>query len=294
MIKKVINKIEGLIEVKKSKIQTKPVLRQLESSNSVDVKKLVKAFNFFVNQETWTKEEIAAFDKINKLRRRYFTSTEIINLTDYGAGDSYASRTKEEMHEGVSKKISVSEVYKVASTPDKWGELIFNLIREFKPENCLELGTCLGVSAAYQISALRLNGKGRFITIEGSRELAQLADNNLKNLDCDNYTIHVGRFMEVLPNVLSINEPIDFAFIDGHHDKVATQEYYELLYPFLSEHAVVIFDDINWSEGMNEVWKYLYLNGQGIEVAFDLYKWGICVVNKNSTADQKQYYKVQL
>jgi predicted O-methyltransferase YrrM len=198
------------------------------------------------------------------------------------------------MQEGVVEKFNISDVCKKRSIQDEWGELIFKIIRDFKPLNCLELGTCLGISAAYQISALKLNGHGKFTTIEGSEILAKHSDINLRKLKYQDYLVHNGRFSDVLPKILSEDHPIDFAFIDGHHDKEATQRYFELLYPFLSEKAILIFDDINWSEGMKEVWKHLYENGEGVIISFDFHKWGICVIDKKSKKKEKYYHQIAL
>jgi len=77
--------------------------------------------------------------------------------------------------------------------------------------------------------------QGKFTTIEGSEVLAKCADSNLKKLNYQDYIVHMGRFSDVLPKILSKDQPIDFAFIDGHHDKEATQGYFEFIYPFLTE-----------------------------------------------------------
>lgn len=292
MIKKVINKIRALIEIKKRKLGTKSVLQQLESNEDEVIKNFVGTLKFMMTSKNWTDDEIASFNKVNEIRDGYLTSSETVNTTDYGAGSSSSKRTKGQMYEGVSSKVNISDVCRSASSPNKWGELIFRIIRDFKPENCLELGTSLGISGVYQISALKLNGHGKFTTIEGSEELAKYADSNLKKLNYQDYTVHIGRFSDVLPNILSKDHPIDFAFIDGHHDKVATQEYFELIYPFLSKKSILIFDDINWSNGMKDVWQIIYKEGKGIKISFDLYKWGICVVDKDRKATEKYYYKV--
>ena len=61
-----------------------------------------------------------------------------------------------------------------------WSLLLFKLIREFKPLNSVELGTCLGISGAYQAAAQKLNKSGRLITLEGAKSLASLAEKNLQ------------------------------------------------------------------------------------------------------------------
>src|SRR5690606_10485284 len=52
-----------------------------------------------------------------------------------------------------------------SSAPTDQGRLLFHLVRAFQPEKVLELGTNLGVSAAYIALGLRFAGKGRLTTI---------------------------------------------------------------------------------------------------------------------------------
>ncbi|MDF1551028.1 MAG: class I SAM-dependent methyltransferase, partial [Bacteroidales bacterium] len=132
---------------------------------------------------------------------------------------------------------------------------------------------------------------GKLTTIEGAKELAFISDKTLKELNHPGYVVMNGKFKDVLPKFLPGSMPFDFVFIDGHHDKVATLEYFNIIYPYLSKKAVVIFDDINWSKGMQIVWKEIY-NDQRIKMSFDLYKWGICLIDKTAFVDKMKCYKL--
>jgi hypothetical protein len=65
------------------------------------------------------------------------------------------------MNRGKVVTRTVGEVSKGASKPYFWSLLLFKLIRKFRPSICLELGTCLGISASFQAAALKLNGIGK-------------------------------------------------------------------------------------------------------------------------------------
>ena len=119
------------------------------------------------------------------------------------------------------------------------------------------MGTCVGVSAAYIASALKLNDHGRLITLEGSPALADIARDTLQRLDLDRVEDRTGRFSETLDPALKAMTPVDFAFIDGHHDEVATLNYLEQIKPYLADGAVVVFDDIAWSDGMRRAWRQI-------------------------------------
>lgn len=82
-------------------------------------------------------------------------------------------------------------------------------------------------------------------------------------------------FDDVLLSILQSVKEIDFAFIDGHHDKDATIEYFNVIKPFLSNDAIVVFDDISWSSGMIESWEILKKDKKFIKYD-DLKKLGIC------------------
>ena len=64
--------------------------------------------------------------------------------------------------------------------------LLFNLVRGTRPATALELGSCLGLSAAYQAMAMQLNKCGRFVTLEGSPGFARIAAQTIATLELDN------------------------------------------------------------------------------------------------------------
>jgi predicted O-methyltransferase YrrM len=161
------------------------------------------------------------------------------------------------------------------------------LVRKLEPTALIELGTCLGVSAAYQAAALRINGKGSLTTIEGAAPLAGLSEKNLQRLGLDNAVVVCGRFQDKLDGVLKENRPIDYAFIDGHHDEIATIAYYHSLVPSLSSNAVIVFDDISWSDGMHRAWNRI-LQTESVGFSLDLRGMGICLLD-GGTAERRHF-----
>lgn len=285
MINKILKKIKILWNLNDRKNKTKKLsLKTLSDSNS---RKVVSILKEIINESNWDKDEVKQFEKINLIRNGYANSQEVITTIDYGAGASNSTRSLETQDSGVLVTQKVSDIHKIASSKEKWGKLIFKLIREYKPNQCLELGTCLGVSAAYQILALKLNESGNLITIEGSTERAEIAKNTLHQLDSTNHSVLSGKFSDILPDLLNTHT-FDFVFIDGHHDREATLNYFEMIYPSLDKTAIVIFDDINWSTGMNEAWKKIILD-ERVKQAFDLYNWGLCFIDKENNLEAKKY-----
>ena len=236
-------------------------------------------------------EEKVWIEKIESLRSELNSSTDQVTLMDYGALSAGSSCTEHNTHGGKVKIKEIGEVCRTASKPYKWSFLLLKLIREFKPSACLELGTCLGISASYQAAALKLNRSGRLVSLEGAESLAKLAEENFKKLDLDNVDVVVGLFQHTLKSALEENKPIDYVFVDGHHQEEPTLAYFREILPFLSERAVLVFDDISWSEGMKRAWNTIKVH-ESIKVCLDLAYVGICIVDRYN--DRKANYKIYI
>ncbi|TLD81377.1 class I SAM-dependent methyltransferase [Helicobacter sp. MIT 11-5569] len=194
------------------------------------------------------------FEKIVEIvesRREVLKNTEAqIEVVDYGAGSPQDKRTKEEMEKGVVCEVSLHNLAKIGVKKEKARE-IFEIFKALKPKVILELGTCCGFSSSY-MSYFAQDSK--IYTIEGSKSVAEIAKENHREFGLKNIEVSVGRFDSVLPNLLDKIKPIDFAFIDGHHDKKATLAYFKQISPFMCRGGVMLFDDIAWSVGMQEAW----------------------------------------
>lgn len=177
---------------------------------------------------------------------------------------------------GIEKHAPLGEVCRLRSKKPRWALFLLVLTRRLRPERVLELGTCLGISASYLAAGLDLNGMGRLVTLEGAGALADRSGRNLRALGLRNTEVVPGLFRHTLPGVLDRHHPVDLAFVDGHHDEHATLEYFDLVVPALADHAVVVFDDIRWSDGMARAWEAVQGHPR-VHVAVDLDRVGVCV-----------------
>ncbi len=209
--------------------------------------------------------------RIEALRATVLRSNAEVSFRDYGIETRLRPRQDGPFREVTQALRAVCR----SSVPPHEGRVLYHLIRQFRPRRCLELGTCLGISAAYQAAALTMNGAGRLVTLEGGAALARMAEAHLEGLGLPGVEVVRGRFAEALPTVLPAHSPIDFAFIDGHHHPAAMQAYYGLLAPYLADGAVLVFDDIFWTSGMRHAWKALTADRR-IGAAVDLLTVGIC------------------
>ena len=197
-----------------------------------------------------------------------------ITYLDYGAATKYAEQTAEEMYQGVERSRSLGAMSRRSSKPYRGALLLLKLLRQTQPEHCLELGSGVGITAAYQAAALDLNGRGHLVTLEGPASIAAVAEETVALLGHDRVSVQAGRWQDTLDAVLAANRPIDFAFIDGHHDRDASLGYFEAILPALSDGAVFILDDIRWSQGMLEAWTAISAHPR-VDVSIDLVDTGL-------------------
>jgi predicted O-methyltransferase YrrM len=231
-------------------------------------------------------DERAWMERIEVLRHGLLRSREQLTMVDYGAGAPDLALTPDAMYAGRTVTRTVGEVCG-GSKAAFWARVLFHLVRERRPASCVELGTNLGVSAAYQAAALALNGRGHLVTLEGAGPVAALARRNLEGLGLGaRAAVVTGRFQDTLAEVLRQAEPVDYAFVDGHHDEHATLRYFDQIHPHLAPGAVLVFDDIAWSPGMRRCWSALQAD-ERVRTSVDLGAMGVCLPGPASAPRQR-------
>ena len=177
----------------------------------------------------------------------------------------------------IPSKALLGDVVKRASKRPIWCRMLYTLNDKFKPKSVLELGTCVGISTAYLAAALEKNEMGELYTLEGSYDFSETAEANLLGLGLrDRVKFVRGLFDDTLDDVLKKTDSWDYVFIDGHHDGDATWRYLQKIYPNLAEIALVILDDIRWSDDMLRVWEEITASGL-FQLYVDFSEVGICI-----------------
>lgn len=240
-------------------------------------------------QDDFAPEDRRWFDKAEAQRAAMLADTSAITMLDFGAGAPDQNLSDAEMSAGKVKNFTVAEFCRLTAKKPLWARILYALIAEYQPKVALELGTSVGVSATYQGGALQRYG-GRLVTIEGAPEIARVARSTVEAVGLrDVVEVREGRFSDVLPSLLASTEPLDYVFVDGHHDEHATQEYHQMVKPHLAPGAVLVYDDIHWSPGMERAWAAISADPD-LCVTVDLYSVGIAVLG----TDAKHAYNYQL
>ena len=222
------------------------------------------------------KTDYQLFEQIESIREWIVRQDINIDFIDYGAGSPTFNRTDKEMYNGVASKTSTQSLCKIGIKGD-FAHYLYALIKKHKPKKILELGTCCGFSSMYMAKACEQFGIVH--TIEGSEQIAEIARKNLSKAGSNNVIQYIGRFQDILPDVLNKITKFDFVLIDGHHDKDATIRYFNQIKPYLSSLSIVIFDDIHWSKGMSQAWD-LIKSDDAIKNYIDLNKLAVCYLNQ--------------
>lgn len=252
-------------------LNRKRQLDNLINSDDNALKKIGKAVKDCLENNI-DKEEEKYFDEVNFRISQLISSNESVVELD---------------SEGRKAALKISSLTKQSSRKDFWGRLLFNLIRQFNPGNCLELGTCIGVSALFQAAAIKVNSSGSLTTIELSEERFNFAQKLFAETGNDFIHSINGDVEEVLTENLS-GEKFDFVFVDANHKGEALIKYFSILCNLATDNAVIIFDDINWSPDMNKAWKEIREN-VNVKYSFDLFEFGVCIFSNKQVNQNKKY-----
>jgi predicted O-methyltransferase YrrM len=208
------------------------------------------------------------FDYISQLLQ----NKSFIEPYDLGAGSSIA----------FSKTRRINKIVKSSSTRKKYGKVLARIVYHYNPGNIIELGTSLGIGTCFL--AINLKSTGKLYTIEGDESLYRIAQDNLTRYFSNNVIAINGNFDDILNGLLQRIESLDMVFFDGNHRKEPTISYFELCLKKSSDNSIFIFDDIHWSEEMEEAWEYIKSHPK-TKVSIDLFQFGIVFFRKELSCE---------
>ena len=171
----------------------------------------------------------------------------------------------------------------------RWGIFLYLLEKAYQSRTIFELGSCAGISGCYLAAP---DSVETFITVEGSTELAKIAEGNIYKVSPRAKVIN-SLFDDAIDQQLpNLNSSLDFVFIDGHHEKIASIHYYERIIPYLNSRAIIVFDDVSWSHDMREAWNELSSRTE-FSHALDLGDIGVCVYDEYLSNEKQTYWDLR-
>ncbi len=184
-----------------------------------------------------------------------------------------ANRPAVKPQPGKVKKIALSSIAEIASVVPYWGAFLYLCSNATRAETILELGSCAGISGCYMAAGKNCK---RYITIEGSHDLARIAESNLGSV-ASHFEVINALFDSGLDRILPmLTSGLDMVHVDGQHEKIATFHYLTRLTPFLNRGALLVFDDIRWTPDMWEAWQTI-LTHKGFAWTLDTGRYGLCL-----------------
>ncbi len=179
------------------------------------------------------------------------------------------------------RKVKVKQLARNGATRAGKGTLLAALAAFRPAKQILELGTQLGISAAYLASGMA--PYGRLDSIEGDPTLHRLAQVHLNQLGlAKQCKLWQGDFEQVLNSQLSLADlQPDLVYLDGNHRKEPSLRYVELISPHMPEGALIVLDDIHWSPDMQAAWSVLKTRPE-VQISIEAWPLGILVLGPES------------
>ncbi len=203
------------------------------------------------------------FTPIQAVRKKLRQSQQRITITDLGAGSKV----------NPSRQRTIGDIARNSQKSARFGRLLFRLIQRFQAKTIIDLGTSLGLTTAYTAEATKPYG-GHVTTFEGCAETAAVARQNFDQLGQQNVTIVVGNLDETLATGIASLGQVDFVFFDANHRYDPTVRYFETCLHHIHNDTVFVFDDIHWSDEMEQAWAYIQKH-PSVTVTIDLFWVGL-------------------
>ncbi|MCX7986941.1 MAG: class I SAM-dependent methyltransferase [Bacteroidales bacterium] len=202
---------------------------------------------------------------IEQLRDKLSLDKRTIQLNDLGAGNW-------------KNTPRVKEILKKSVSSSKKCRFFFQISKELNPNQIIELGTSLGLSALTFAVACP---HAQVITVEGSAELANIAIENFKKIGVSNIDLKIGSFDDLLPKIIPLIKQPFIAYIDGNHRYNSTLKYFNVFVEQLDCQSCIIIDDIHWSKDMEKAWNAICQHSKST-ICLDFYEFGIVFYRKNT------------
>jgi predicted O-methyltransferase YrrM len=228
-----------------------------------------------VTQCFYDKTNFSEYTSLTEHRKHLNESSESIDVNDFGQGSRVFK----------SNKRKIDAIVKNAGINSKRQRLLFRVMRYLQVDSALELGTSLGLATA----ALSLaNPSAKINTVEGCPNTSEVAQKYFNVFQLKNIRLHTKDFEAYLAE--NDSEKQQLVYIDGHHNKDKTLQYFKTLLKQTTNDSVFIFDDIYWSLQMTEAWKEI-IEHPKVTVSIDKFYLGLVFFRSEQP---KEHFNIRL
>jgi predicted O-methyltransferase YrrM len=218
------------------------------------------------------KKKYDCYSKIESIRKELLINNKVIEVEDFGAGSATLP----------FKNRVVKDIADSSLKSRKYAQLLFRISKYYGAQTIVELGTSFGITTSYFASA---NSDSKIFTFEGAKNIAKIAKENFEKLGLKNIEFFEGDFAKTIAANKDRLPNIDLLFVDGNHRKEATLEYFNFFVRKAGNNSIFIFDDIHWSEGMEEAWKEIQSH-EAVTLTIDLFFIGLVFFSKDFIVKQ--------
>ncbi len=169
-----------------------------------------------------------------------------------------------------SEKREIGQVAETSLNEVKQCMLFYRIVQYAEATNSLELGTSMGVTSLYLSQPIN----AKLVTFEGNPDMINIAKTNFEYFERKNIKLVEGNIDQTLPDFLQNPAKIDFALIDANHRYEPTIRYFNLLAKRMSDHGIIVIDDIYYSPEMGKAWKELKRH-ELVYGSIDVFRCGI-------------------
>ncbi len=205
------------------------------------------------------------FLRIESIRKNLLHSTDKIIVTDLGTG----ARKKVESRR-------VSRIARAALHRPKNARLLYRIATYFNAKKIVELGTSFGLTTMYLAS---VDKNAEVVTVEGCPNISDIARAHFEKAGIKNIQLINNDIEKAADTIREIFDVTDLVFFDGNHEMNATLKYFEIFLNFKHDNTVFVFDDIHWSEGMEQAWGKIQKHPD-VTVTIDLFQFGLVFFRK--------------
>lgn len=130
----------------------------------------------------------------------------------------------------------------------RFARFCYAICRAVKPAVTVKTGVAYGVSSAFILKALKINGSGKLFSVDrapierdADRFIGAFIPEELK----ENWHLRRGASSEILPELLNDLGKVDIFLHDSRHTYANMKMEFETVAPYLGGKSVLIADDVN-------------------------------------------------